>query len=426
MIVVLLLILFTNCAYSYKKSNTVLSAPFINAAGFSLATLISLSFYNEWRLDKTTILTPFVIGIGVTTFTLTSIYFTRDKSIKQVITSRPLIKQHNYTILLLITAIIQIIIAYSKIHIYKQHFGTNNSISELLFAFRLSYLFENEHIIPTWLYHTEQITSNAILFFACTGAILAVQKKITKKIITLSIINLLLRYICCIFDGARGNLIFTTIPIIIIFYLKYNTYIQNTKIKKPSKLAILFLFLLICIVFITSSSWIGRESSNSNYYTFAMYMAAPLKNLDIYLHYPYFSNFFSESTLNELWQQIGKFFSIKAKSVVMSFNEIGNNSLGNVKTAYYKYYMDDGILGVIFFVFTSALIISKLHNQAIKSNSKSFKANIYEILYAKSIAFISITFFDDIFYNNFFSIFLIQTICYIIILSILFNLLIYE
>ena len=126
-------------------------------------------------------------------------------------------------------------------------------------------------------------------------------------------------------------------------------------LKKTVWIKILILFVFFVIGFKSVSTFIGRQTDDTNNTSMlAEYCGAEIKNFDIYMH-GYDGNTrskrFGEYTFMNYYKETIPGFQKDNGQ----FQSIGKFDLGNVYTQYFQFHMDFGMIGV--FALSSLLSI---------------------------------------------------------------------
>lgn len=213
-------------------------------------------------------------------------------------------------------------------------------------------------------------------------------------------ITWILGIINSLFGGSRGgsiSIIVLTIGAFWVIYHRANNPIYNDDIRRKRRIrffAIIGIFLGV-FFFLNSSKWIGRTMEYTPAYYFAIYLSAPLKNLDI--------------NLSQMMR--GQIITGRA------YSSINGLSLGNVGTVYTYEYQHGRILGVVGYSFLISLISSILYEIVRIKKIYSNRLNLLLIFYSYLFYCVSMVVFGSTMIISLFSLFFLKVVaCLFIIL----------
>lgn len=204
-----------------------------------------------------------------------------------------------------------------------------------------------------------------------------------------------------LFGGSRGgavSIIFVAAGIFFVIY-QHNPRKVSKKKLKLKFFRILILFIVIGFVFfVASATWIGRSNDFSPFYYFAIYLSAPLKNLDLYIP-------IIDSGVKEL-----------------GFMDVNGASLGNVGTVLTYEYQQGGFIGVMSMSSISSIVYTFIYIYMRKWQYESKKINFSLIFYSYIFYSICIVMFGNTSFTSVFSFFFIKILFAMILMNYLFNL----
>ena len=192
--------------------------------------------------------------------------------------------------------------------------------------------------------------------------------------------------------------------------------------RLPIKLLIriCLICILIAVCFQGSLKWIGRESTKDPLEYLSVYLCGQLKNLDIFVR----EENFGVTKMSTLGRTVAFFIRLFDKegmlkdgdlNVLLPFRSVNGHSLGNATTAFAYYLLDGGYFGVGIFSALMACFCQLLFCRSIyKKGSRCI--NIDDIVYSYSFPYIFLSFFGKFFYNEVFSIKLIEMLLICVVL----------
>ena len=155
-----------------------------------------------------------------------------------------------------------------------------------------------------------------------------------------------------------------------------------------------------------------------------IYCGAEIKNLDIWFGHPTHSDWFGQSTLSVLVDELNTKFDVgileTKYSTIDMFNTFGIFNLGNVLTTFYNFFQDGGYFGVCMFTLLMSLFASLVYSN-VKKVKNPIHTNVIDVLYAKIAFSLLMCFFANRFYNEIISIMFLRYLLYCWILGFFFK-----
>ena len=408
----LFLIILVLCLEKQLGFKKMLCNPaLIFSFGFALSLLYGLLWVDRWNLDfDLSTMCVLVLGNFLFAFVVLSIETLLRKNllsikrnvIKFKACSYPFIRYYGLYILLFI----QILTFGYAFYFFSSLPG--DAIFAKIEYFRNSNLFLGEQLLlPKALAHLFYITEvwGYILVYLIA---LYNEKQIIlgKRLIIIEIITSL---IISLFSGSRGLLFRYAIEYIVMSYVFKNI---NKRFKFNIPCKIIFISFILCavgvVLFFELPTILGRPIDFNIDEYIAIYLSAPLKNLDTFIkedimgrEFLYWGTISSWSSLFSRWLDFHVEYSND-----MIFRWENGYFLGNVYTIFWTFLRDAGYLGVLFFVTFMALIseivyIHMLKNIINRVYSVPFSAILYsKIVFALFFAFFGDKFFSEVFDNG--------------------------
>lgn len=404
MFIVTILFLLLSFFINYKAYRSDFIAP---ACVFSFALLVpalyALFWYDLWELGEYSVKCFLVIFLAVFTFSLFSrITFCSlkgDMILKKncnydkkntIDTTVQINSGKGKLVFLLFLEFCTLKLALDFFHSY----GSN--LASAIIAYRVDFVNGGERMpkILSTLLNLSMVSSYYSAYIFINNLLCARKLELGWGIAFLGGILLSL------FGGSRGGAVSIIFVAAGIFYVIYN---HNPRKQSELKMRKKFIKILIVgiiggfVFFVASASWIGRTNDFSPFYYFAIYLSAPLKNLDLYIQRIDFG------------QKLG-------------FMEVNGASLGNVGTVLAFEYQ----LGGFFSVFTISALSSVLYTFIYLYMRRWFytshKINFSVIIYSYIFYSLCIVMFGATSFTSVFSLFFIKILLALIFLNYFFNL----
>lgn len=404
----------------------ILSPSNLNALAFIPSLVLLLFYVVKWEvnLDSTTVL---LITLGPLIFLAISILFKSYKS-KQFVKNGHNKIENIHQINVLVMTFVEIIALLLLFKYMVSFVGSFTNISALMLSYRYKSDYITKADLPT-------ITSLFRLVSVYSGYIWAYLLSLNlidkrSKNIKLYIINYVLSILVSLTSGARGTAIMLIISFIVQFLLLFSQKRKILSVKKETnkkyKNSIFFIFVIVIIIgtqFDRFANLLGRDTSDfTGLYYLAIYLSAPIKNLDIFIRdgsLGFAKNFWDNHTLSILTEYIGtKYFHISTPGFIYSFNTVNGYNLGNVSTAYANFYYDLGLTSYIIAIVFMAILSNIIYKKSIQPFSNYHSGiNVYVIAYSIMAFGILFNFFANEFYNSIINIDFIRGIISIILVK---------
>lgn len=207
-----------------------------------------------------------------------------------------------------------------------------------------------------------------------------------------------------IMSGGRGSVVNPLIAAIAQAYFIYGNY-KKWSFKIPYRGICIFALLsaVVIAVFQRSQILLGRYTDNMGGADYlAVYLAAELKNLDIFIRQGVLSADITNCyTLADTVRLLGEIFNIPSWIHYWNnpFRKVNGHFLGNVATTFYAPAHDGGVLAVIFFMAVMAAICQFAFHKAERVRPVEgirFDILLYSYIYVQ----ILFSFFSNKFYEQ--------------------------
>lgn len=258
-------------------------------------------------------------------------------------------------------------------------------------------------------------------------------KRGTFKINVYLLINLSLSVIISILLGGRGNLISIIVIGWSLYYALSDTGIgkENHRIRRRGYFYAIIIAIFGLAIFQSLGRFLGRELKYSNLDYFAVYLSAPIKNLDTFIKesgdsISIFKGISRGLNTNQTLSSILNYISVRfhvadlyhTRDLLVTFwpdRRINDHYLGNCYTVYASYLFDGGWLGVFIYTFLHAVCGQILYGFIKKDKvyGENRNINISLIIYCQIWYYTVFSFFDHMFYFNVITIGFFRSIIYL-------------
>lgn len=417
--------IFVLFGYNFFINNKELTSPAV-LFSFSFVVLMIFAFinYSDLGLYSLNWRTSFVIIIGILSFMLgtlpfvkmtnrISFFFNEEKGVR--INQKVSV---NKLLIFLLFGFFILILNTKYLGISTENY------SSILGDIRDSTVNSGSGVLPKYLVFSNMIMLMGGIFFSIELPRFFIEKDYIK--VFLSLVIFLLSILISFSGGSRGS------SLILIISLIFNSILEsykNNKLRKISSIIKVFLIIIVLLYLFKESAVILGQTQVADF-SFSryilLYVGAQLKNLDMALTY---QNIINSSNVfgQETFRSFVKFFSNLIGSglygdykLFLPFNYYNGISLGNVYTTFYPFLRDFGYFGVIICSMLMGVISEYLYYLAKKFNSWNDGVSIWNILLSWSSFCLLFSFFSNKFYENIFSLDILNYIVASIVVLIFF------
>lgn len=417
MMYVLLLLLLLVVLFAFFANDKDIIAPgFLFSVSFFGAALFATMYKDTWDLELHRN-TFFVIILGVIEFVVLCLVikkaanFFQPKAIPKEKT--PLrFMAINKTKLLLFIAFEMVTIVYSVYTVVRLMNGSLSSFTESVVRYRNMNMFLGESTpLPKFVNYLRVIVNAGGYWFSY---VLANNYFIKKKYNGLMVMIIFLSGLSTYILGGRNGLINIVIAVVCSNFLiknKWNGFKNGLSVSTLIKLV--FGLVLLLGSFESLALLIGRsgfESAKGLDYL-AVYIGAPIKNLDTFLQeYTPTIGGMNQTFIN-LINWLGPKFHLTTSSysLYLPFRSVGALTLGNVYTTFYAWIYDYGYAGVPFLIFFMAAISQGIYER-VKRAGRTFCPPFSSLIYVYISCMLVMSFFSNKFYEQFFNVGFVQTL----------------
>ncbi len=232
----------------------------------------------------------------------------------------------------------------------------------------------------------------------------------------------------CLLQSNRGGIIQIFFAAIISWFIstKYKDGWKERVNAKSMKIVARIAIILIPI-FCGSLILLGRYSTLKGFdfknYSL-VYLSGGVRNLDQFLKEPTAPpTLIGEETFVTLHRNMYiKGTNLKNVVRYLEFRKINGKNIGNIYTAYRRFYHDFGMMGILILPWLQGIMLSLLYYKIDRTEGKS-KLNFYEVIYCYLSYTVIYIVIDDLFFSTYFSftgikVMLIMFIAYFFIFNI--------
>lgn len=298
------------------------------------------------------------------------------------------------------------------IYMYRAFYIRVTGISlftEAMYIYRHTVMFTNEYVesISYYILFLRRfcVASGYIFSYVLIHSILYKYKS-NKILLT---INIVLVTFLNSLSGSRGPSVIYILSILIQVYLLNG---NKQQWKKRTKLKIVFIGIVVALVLMYAfqllGNLMGRSSTKTLADYLAVYVSAPIKNLDTFLKNGQFGSTISTNqTLVYVVNYFAKILGIASWTHTTDqpfrYNSYGYG-LGNVYTTFYAFLYDARVLGLIFYTMLMSIISQIIMNKATKQwNSRRPRVRVSILVYSYMFPYLCMSFFSNKFYENIFN-----------------------
>lgn len=410
----LLFIIFLLVYETFQKDLFV--PPVMMTFCFLMCSIIVIARYDDWNVSAFSINTCFLLLIGVFSYLVgsgASYYFGARFTFKRKIGKSSQLDIRNRVdipcqalfIACFISGIELLLFARYVQHTVVTMKYNHSSLAKMLFSYRwmsMHNLIPTELSMPTYLgflkYTVEMFSAFAIYVYIHNKSM-----KCYKSKDALLIILILCWPFNALLTSSRGDIITMLAEIIYLIYFFYginNGFTSKTSTKMLGKSAkILIIFIIFFFLFSIYQNRI--RTNNTLWNSITIYFAGGVRAFDVYVKEPLKRNTGLLGN-DETLRYFSTFFAVhrgqgQKTLLPLEFRYINGKSIGNIFTAFRRYYSDFGTSGIILFSSVLGFIMTQLYAKS--KNSCLRKRNCFSLLFfawiSKSIFYMAI---EDYFY----------------------------
>ena len=357
LLIILLFLLFLNILPVFKFE--LLYPPVIFTLMFLFCTLVGAVRYKDWNISEYSIDTVYFIMFGVCSFVIMGFVvqlFERNVPKCTVGYRRERLDISKlyimFSVILGIAGNILLFLYIKRVVIELGYDSSNWSrLLNSYYQIKINLKNTGEYAIPkiiTILNYIVNVNALLSLYIILHNFCF----KVTRKTDLYLGILVLLWVIQLLLNSARGNILILLAETVYLLYFYWNTYYGwNRKTqKKILKWGIIFMTLFLAF-FLILTVVLGRKSSFRDlnivdYIT--IYISGGIRNFDLFVKEPIINFDFGRETFPAVRRFLYNYFNIgDLYSLGLEFRSINGRNIGNIYTAFRRFYADFGIAGLI-------------------------------------------------------------------------------
>lgn len=388
---IILLVFFLLNFVFYKFE--ILSPPVLLSFMFFFCAFVGIIRYNDWRLSEYYGYTILVIVSGILAFCVGGCFgsicrLNYNKKIEPIRHNRIEINKLCKALFIIIGFSGNLIFFYYVRRTVLKLGYAHNGVSQLLYSYyiiRLKLQNVGDNNIPYF--------ANVLNRFVTVNSVLCLYvflhnicfMKYENKDLWLLLITLFWP-IQSIIKSGRGDILVLLAESVYLMYFFWNMYygwnnIVNDKIIKwGGRIFSVFLILFIILAIVLGKRNSFAELNIKEYLT--KYISVGIRNFDLFLRNPVRSDFFGQETFPGLHRILYNYLGIGSLyATPLEGRQFNGFSMGNIYTAFRRYYADFGYLGMLLFSYLLGYFFS-LAYETIKMKSYKDQSGFGLLLFA--------------------------------------------
>ncbi len=355
--IVLLIILFFLCFVIFRGE--ILYPPIIVISMFLLCSIVGLFRYDDWNIDEYSGFSVLLFIIGLLSFSIISylVYILHPENIKSNI--QPVLKNRIEisTSILLIIILIYIIYDY-MFYMHIKHCTSNagltdGSLSQIINRYYNLKSYEYSKISISFTMKLLNIFTSSFSIFSLFVIIHNFIFNHFKSKDLLLLFIVLLGIIYSMLNSSRGDILVLLAETVYLLYFFWNMRsgwkknVNGKIIKWGICVFVIFIGFFLFLTVILGRRGSIKDIDIVDYLT--IYISSSIRNFDLFLkNFTSTNSIFGRETffpLNRLFYNlfgIGEYYSI-----ALDYNAINGRNIGNIYTAFRRYFADFGMLGII-------------------------------------------------------------------------------
>ena len=425
LIIILIFYLFLFLTGLALSKNVLITPQSLFLLGFIMQVIYAFSYVNEYEIyisQKT--FAVFILGASI--FSLTSFLVSKVRIRiyrNRIERSKLAINCENWKLILFI------LIQLAAVYVSIRHLRTiaSGSLTEQIYAYRAASFGYNSKYsnIDTSLPLIVRTLRRLSYASGFVWGYLLVNSVVNreKENRVLLIINMVLSMVCdMLLGGRKGSFQIVFATAFMYYIMRGNSTKWKKQIKLKTIILTVFAGMIILFSFSLTAQALGRQINRSNAEYIATYLAAPIKNLDLYVtNGNSLNKDLNYMTLPGLAGFMRDYLHIPDLNTEFRYpyNRINGQTLGNAYTIYYAFLFDHDIAGVIVYTILMAFLSQKMHMKVLSPNKNDI--NISLVFYSFIVFGVFLSFFDNTFYINLVSVKFVEYFVFWLCLKVFFS-----
>ena len=404
------MISFFLIAFLFSNKNLI-NPTVIFCVPLIVSVLYGLQYYSEWKYNVS-ITTAAVIVSSFLVFCVVvylldlsakKIYLNQDgKEILDKDDSAELTKDNIYVCLFVLLIVATAVTFFEERKLVLAN-GYGGSWSEVIGSYNDLTKFSDTGVTPSGL---ASLVSGLMQGLAYILGYLFVMDRVYGERKRSKVVLFVLTVMLLMVSGSRTNSVALLLGTVIMYFIirsKANKPITVRNANAGFAILIPFTIALVLIGFFESLTLLGRNEETDFFYYIAIYLSAPMRNLDLAISNGIVhSDFWGQLTFKYLYPTLEKINVVPSEASYGAFPYISFNGyfLGNVYTTFYAFIVDFGFIGCLIAVAIMGLISQCTFLVALYSRSSY---SVAVIIYAYMAFQLFLSFFSSNFYQNIFN-----------------------
>lgn len=408
----------------YLNNQEILSPAVVFTAPFSIATIDLIYNIEKWQVDLQ--MNTFWVIIGGTLVFVIACQLCRligygirrqrqlpirrrENSYKETPIVVPKLNYYIFAGVQIITFLL-CLVAVIKI---ARRYGASGTISMMIAGYKNLKTFTTENISLGKV--------NNLLYDFCYASgyvwfyIVAKNYTITKRVEKLALINLLLSVAISLEKGSRGGAVALICSGAAMFILFWQRSSRKGRLSFKQLLGVIIVAAVVVGTFQKAGELVGRVSTADFEGYLAVYLSAPIRNLDYFLRKPLSApDVFGKMTFVRMINYLGGKLDIPSWVYELDLPPLHANGYvtGNVYTTFYAYLYDFGYIGVPIMMAIMGGISQIIYSKAKKIRYTRHTIDLWGVVYCYIFFSIAFSFFSNKFYEGIVSIQFVKYLFY--------------
>jgi oligosaccharide repeat unit polymerase len=227
------------------------------------------------------------------------------------------------------------------------------------------------------------MTALGYVYMALVVQYLVLKKKTSLQWKVLNSIPITVYALATILTGGRNPLIQFVVAFVVMYYLKHVQIYGKVKFNLKKVLSSFLIGIVALLAFSQFRTVVGRTESQNTWDYLAMYIGAPIKLFDKFVTDPVriSHQYIGQETFPYLW------ISFFGKTITnwsnLEFRKSSSGiNLGNVYTAFRRYYSDFGFIGLIALTALESFFYSLFYLKVSDKKKPSKEIDFVTLLYS--------------------------------------------